>query len=70
MPSLSWPDYAEADRRAAMDVIDLFLAVYWTVFGHPRQQPLLEYVISRTDGGRISPDGRRIDLTPAPVESR
>jgi hypothetical protein len=70
MSSPSWPDYAEADCRAAMDVIDLFLAVYRTVFGRPRQEHLLEYVMSRTDGGSMSPDDLRIDLTTAPVESR
>jgi hypothetical protein len=70
MSSISWPDHAEADSRAAMDVVDLFPPVYRTVFGHTRQEHLLEYVMSRTDVGAMLPDDLRIDLSPAPVESR
>lgn len=40
------------------------LAVYRMVFGQPRQEDLLEYLSSQSDGGGIVPDDLRIDLTP------
>jgi hypothetical protein len=45
------------------------LAVYRMAFGQPRQEDLLEFLMSRPEGAGIAADDLRIDLTPTRTSS-